>query len=442
MNRKRYDAAVIGGGLAGWIAAIELARAGKSVVLLEKSNRMGGRARTADKRSVLFNLGGHALYLGGELHAVLQEWGVQLEGGRASSSPFAIWHNRVFPMPADPVKLLASPLLSWRGKTELVRLLFKLGRIATDTLETASLREWAEKEIGEPMARHIFYALCRTATFTQDPDLQAAGPVLKQVQRSLKNGVLYINGGWQTIVDRLEALAVSAGVHILSGKAVSAVEQTDGAVSRVTCSDGETFELSQVISTLPPADTYRLVRNAEHTMLRRWKEEARPSMAACLDLGLKRLPTPGRNLAFGLDQPVFFSNQSASAKLSEHGTIVVHLLKYNNTGGSDPKADERMLEQTMSLLHPGWEREVVERQYLPAMPVVHDYMHLGRTSRFPGPAVPEIRGLYVAGDWASHGEMLADAAAASARRAARQAAAELDRIGRRAGAEPLSLLSV
>ncbi|MEC0245313.1 FAD-dependent oxidoreductase [Paenibacillus chitinolyticus] len=41
---KTYDAAVIGAGLAGLIAAVKLTQAGKSVVVLEKSHRLGGRA--------------------------------------------------------------------------------------------------------------------------------------------------------------------------------------------------------------------------------------------------------------------------------------------------------------------------------------------------------------------------------------------------------------
>lgn len=43
-------------------------------------------------------------------------------------------------------------------------------------------------------------------------------------------------------------------------------------------------------------------------------------------------------------------------------------------------------------------------------------MHMKRQEN-PGPAVPEISGLYVAGEWASHGELLVDASTASAKRA-------------------------
>jgi hypothetical protein len=38
----------------------------------------------------------------------------------------------------------------------------------------------------------------------------------------------------------------------------------------------------------------------------------------------------------------------------------------------------------------------------------------------PGPAVPEIEGLYVAGDWVSHGELLVDTSVASAKRVVSQ----------------------
>lgn len=415
---KTYDVAVIGGGLAGLIAAIDLAKAGKSVVVLEKAHNFGGRAITVKKKGALFNLGGHALYLGGEAYSILQEMGVKLEGGSPSTKFSAIWMNRVVPMPSDPIKLFSSRLLSWSGKMEMARLMMKLTKMESSASGRTSLREWAEQEIADPMVRHIFYALCRTATYNLDAAHLLAAPTLKQIQRALKSGVLYLDGGWQTIVDQLRERATRAGVNLLAGKQVKEIEH-DGKVRRVIFSDGESMDISNVISTASPAETCRMVRGAEHTVLGRWREEARPVAAACLDLCLKKLPIPGRNYAMGLDLPIFFTNHSASAKLSEDGTLVVHLIKYHGSRSSDPKSDELMLEKTMSLLHPGWQREVVERQYLPNITVVHDYPHAGRTELLTGPAVPDIHGLYVAGDWASHGEMLVDAAAASARRAAR-----------------------
>jgi phytoene dehydrogenase-like protein len=103
-------------------------------------------------------------------------------------------------------------------------------------------------------------------------------------------------------------------------------------------------------------------------------------------------------------------------ELSENDDVQVFQLIKFQVQGSDAQGDRRQLEQAMDLVHPGWRREVVAEQYLPKMTVVHDFPHMKRVEN-PGPAVPQIKGLYVAGDWVSHGEYLAGGAAASAKRA-------------------------
>ncbi|TVY01173.1 phytoene desaturase family protein [Cohnella terricola] len=425
---KLYDAAIIGGGLAGLIATIELAEAGKSVVLLEKSgSSLGGRAATQNKDGVLFNLGGHALYLGGVADRLFERYSLALTGSKPSTKGLAIWNGKLASLPGDPKSLLSSELLGWSSKAKLISLFAKLYRLNPVEIPRGSLREWAEAEIRDPMVRHIFYALCRTATYSQDPDGQLAGPTLGMVQRALKSGVKYLDGGWQTIVDRLRDKAIRSGAEIRTGRFVQEIVYVEGEVKGVVCADGERVEARNVVSTASPALTYGMVAGAENTVLRRWKEEAKPSLVASLDLALRRLPSADRHLAIGIDQPVFFSNHSRAARLSDNGTIVMHLTKYSGASQQDPKADEKLLEQTMSLLHPGWEKEVVSRRFLPNMTVVHDYPHMGRSTFEVGPVVPEIKGLYVAGDWAGHGEMLVDAAAASAIRAAEQIVAA-DRI--------------
>ena len=397
------------------VAAIELAQAGKSVVLIEKAKQLGGRAISVKKNEAIFNLGGHAVIRGGQADQIFRDLGVKIEGGSPSANISVLWNNQVTPM----FKFILSRNLRWSGKLELVKTLAKIAKIDANAVPAVSLRNWVERQIRDPMVRHIVYAMLRVGSFTQDPDYQLAGPAVGHVARtSGKNGIVYVAGGWQTIVDQLHALADRAGVCMMTGTNVTGIEH-DGAVRKIRLADGREMEISYVISATPPAVTSRLLGEAASESVLRWKQQAREVAAACLDLALKRLPVPNRFAVLGIDQPIYFGNQSKFTRLSEDGTPVVSIVKHNGVGGTDAKADERFLEQMMDLIQPGWRKEVIARQYLPNMVVAHDYMHIGRKDRFPGPAVPEIAGLYVAGEWASHGELLSDAAAASGRRAAR-----------------------
>jgi len=122
----------------------------------------------------------------------------------------------------------------------------------------------------------------------------------------------------------------------------------------------------------------------------------------------------------GLDQALFFTNQSRAAKLSEDGTFVVSLAKYHNPMEEmNVKKDKQQLESVMDLLHPGWREEVVAQQFLPKLAVSHDFPHINRNEN-PGPSIPEMNGIFIAGDWAGHEEVLADAAVASGKRAAEE----------------------
>ncbi|MBY4401087.1 FAD-dependent oxidoreductase [Rhodococcus fascians] len=58
MSEKIYDVAVIGGGFAGLTAAREASQLGKSVVVIEATNRLGGRTWTDDRLGTRIELGG------------------------------------------------------------------------------------------------------------------------------------------------------------------------------------------------------------------------------------------------------------------------------------------------------------------------------------------------------------------------------------------------
>lgn len=415
----KYEVAIVGGGIAGLTAAIYAAKAGKRTIVLEQQKQLGGRAITNKKQGVYFNLGGHALYKG-EAYEAFRELGLRLEGSSPSiDGYYGMWKEQLLPFPMNISSFFQTKLLSWGGKTELAKLLIKLENMDTSVWNQISVRDWIETQLHDPMLRNVFYALLRTTTYVFAPELHAAGPALKQLQRSLK-GVLYLDKGWGTLVEELRELAAGQGVDLVTGCKVVTIEHQDQKVHSVLCEGGTRIEASNVILTTPPFISHKLVPHADQTALDTWSKQAISVKAACLDVGLRQLPNPKHQFIFGLDQPILFAHQSRNGKprpaiLSDDGTKVMTLIKYQGPQ-TDAAKDESELEQALDVIQPGWRNELVIRQFLPKMTVVHDFPHMKRIEN-PGPAVPEIEGLYVAGDWASHGELLVDASVASANRA-------------------------
>jgi phytoene dehydrogenase-like protein len=317
--------------------------------------------------------------------------------------------------------------LSQSEQAEWAKLMGGLGQIDADSLRALSLREWAENNIRLERVRLFFYAMCRQACFFGDMNVLSAGYAIKQAQLAAL-GVIYVEGGWQTVVEELRERAVKAGATIATGCKAEHILLSDGSVRGVLLSDGTEIAASAVIAASGPDEVCRITPDSERTTLGKWKAESHPIYAACVDIALKRMPYPERLFAVGLDQPLYYSNHSASVKLSENGANVIHLMKYNdNLNNNDSKADEKMLYNLLHLVQPGWDKEVVAARFLPRLHIAHASrtVLLNGGGPAPGPAVPEVRGLYVAGDWVGTEGRLADAAMASAKLAAQQAAAHL-----------------
>ncbi|MEH7237959.1 phytoene desaturase family protein [Bacillus sp. JJ1562] len=416
---KQYDVAIVGGGISGLAASNYLAKAGYSVILLEKSNQLGGRGQTIKKKKAMLNLGVHAFYQNGAGESVLKELGIPLSGANPSASAVGIWKDKVYTIPTGPLKLLSDNLFSLKGKIGLARLMIKLNNIDTEKIDNISLKEWAEKEIQDPMVRLLMFSICRSNSFVPYPDLHLAGPAIRQLQRTFSGKAFYISEGWGTLVENLKIQAALVGVTIMNRHNVTEIKYNKS-VQTVLFTNGDTLEVPYVLVTAGLKETYDLVHNSEHTRLKLWKNQARSVNVACLDLVLRKLPKPDANFiaGFWIDQPIFYNNPTSTTKMSEDGTIVIHLVKYLGTGTGNAKLDLRQLEEAMDVVQPGWKEEEITRQFLPHITASHDFNSLDRYDLSPGPSVPEIPGLYVAGDWTGRGELLVDASLGSARRAA------------------------
>lgn len=447
----KQNVIVVGGGVAGLTAAIYLARGGRTVTVFEKKRHLGGRAITHLRQGYRFNLGGHTVHRGAAGASVYRELGIPLRGTPARLGGSVVVDGQAYRLPFSLLTMLTSSLLSASGKVELTKLLWTLRRIDAKAYAGITAREWLETNVRDARLRQVLAAVMRHVTYTDHADEQSAAIALEQLRAVLRRGLMYIDEGWQRIVDSLHSAAVTSGVQFVTSSRIVRVDHEHGAVTGVELGGLELESTNDTMSiALPelPHDGARGTRLPAATVVlavdpgtasdllndfpeaEEWASLT-PVTAACLDVALSSLPDPNQTLALSLDAPLGMTVHSAFSQLTPRGGALIHVAKYRKRAAShsddeletvgarrtaEAAADERELETFLEDLQPGWRDVLVHRRFLPSMTVANALVTPDRPR--PHPAT-SLRGLYLAGDWVGSEGILSDAALTSARAAAK-----------------------
>lgn len=202
---------IVGGGLAGLIAAIECAEAGAPTRLLEARRRLGGRA-TSSPGPFVANLGPHALYTGTALWDWLDSRGLAQPCGvpKTTGGRFRVG-GRVRRMPPRAV------MRAWRLRH-------------IDAPVDLDLHTWLSEGWGDRDAR-VMASVAGVLTFDHDPGRLSAAFVWERARRILlqpRVAARYVVGGWQALVDRLADAARARGVQVETGARVDDLGELRG----------------------------------------------------------------------------------------------------------------------------------------------------------------------------------------------------------------------
>ena len=408
------DIVIIGGGLAGLTSAALLARAGKTVTLFEHSSReIGGRARTAEIDGFYFNQGPHALYLTDATDSILKEIGITYTGGIPALKGYLIRSGKKHE--------IAGGYSSWlSGKNDGSKFFISPTKIDFSQLESVTEQEWLDKNIQDKNDAEIIKTIVRLNTYANDPDIQSIGPVLHQIYVGSRAGVMYLDGGWQTLVDGLLTVAKNANARIDMGKKAIRVKRTDSSGWQVLLSDKTEVSAKIVVIAAGPNDAYSLFDDNERPdVLSKAAKEAKPIRLVCLDVALSSLPDKDVTFALGVDRPLYFSVHSAYAKIAPEGGALVHVAKYLGTSiEPKPREDQPELEEFLDFLQPGWRQVLVKKRPLPNMVVSNALVTAADGGLGGRPDVKIAENLYIVGDWVGKEGLVSNASVASAKNAA------------------------
>ena len=388
---------VIGGGLAGMAAAAFLARAGHGVTVHESRNRLGGRGTTDERDGFRFNQGPHALYRGGPAEEVLGRLGVRTPGTTpAIDAAQAMIGGHLELLPTGPVSMLRTGLLGARDKVEIGRLLSRLPRLDATAYAGHTVDRLLDELTTRPRSRQLARALVRLTSYADLPGDLSGDVAIVQLQLALSNGVSYLHGGWERLVDQL---AATPGIRIERGERLE-----------------ELPDAPAVIVAVGGPEATAALTGCDHG-------PAVAAEASVLDLGLDR--PPAHDFVLGIDEARYLSNHGAYVG-TPAGRHSVSLAAY--LGRDEQSVAQEDLRRFARRAGFDDDAVVVER-YLHRMTVVSAVAtaERGGLAGRPPVTVADRPGVFVAGDWVGPRGHLLDAVLASAESAAQAAATHLAR---------------
>jgi phytoene dehydrogenase-like protein len=336
-SAARYDSIVVGGGHNGLVCAAYLARGGRSVLVLEAADRVGGAAVTREfapgfRVSACAHLlhlmppalmrdlalDRHGLKLAAEglatvalsqdaRHLVFAGAGIGglAEHGSADAAAYADWQGLLGRLAAalHPVLAATPPRLgssTWRGRASLLALGWRIRRLGRRDMR--ELLRIGGMCVHDLLEEHFSLALLKgalafDAVLGTNYGPRSPGTVFSLLYRAAASqGVGTLaqpQGGLGALTQALARAATAAGAQIRTGAPVARILVREDRAAGVQLDSGEEICAATVVSSADPKATFLRLLGSEHLdagFVRRVTQVRSRGLAAKLHLALDRLP--------------------------------------------------------------------------------------------------------------------------------------------------------
>jgi phytoene dehydrogenase-like protein len=426
----RPDILIAGGGIGGLAVGALLAKAGRRVLLLERSLKLGGRA-PGDPENGFTPSGALLLAQQSPLMAILKRLGrtVPFVEGRLDQ----FWRctgGRLHALPGSPAALMRSQLLPLASKAKLVRLHTQIMATRPETVWEVPFGEWLRRSTRDERVIRLALDNAQALHYTDAPASISAGHAIELIQQIVRAGPppsLLPAGGWGAFFRVFQEEIERSGGEARTDVAIDAIElsgggsATAGKMAVGLRAGGERWTASAVVAALPVQELGPLLpaETPFGERLGRWAA-LEPTAGVSLELGVEgvandrigALDLPGEGVAIAC-----YSLWDRS--LAPPGAHLIQALRFLSRDEiRDPAViagSKDLLLQRIGHHFPGATQRVALQRFR-----VHQTLtgvrHTAAQSRphLPPVAPPEVPGLYLVSDTTDAPGELADIAAAAA----------------------------
>lgn len=278
-STTRYDVVIVGAGFTGLAAALDLAKAGRKVLVLERDSVPGGLAGTFEfQDGVRIEKFYHHWFNNDEfVPQLVNELGLSGEMVTLPSRTGMYFNGKQWRL-STPWDLIRFKPLSLLSRIRLGLLVFRVRQIKDwRSIEHLSIREWLEPLCGKEAFRVVWEPLIR-AKFSIYADQVSAvwfwkKLVLRGSTRDSKGGeqLAYFKGGFGKLAHALEdAIRCHAG-EIRYGERVTDLRSDSQGVSRLTSSSGEFSASHYLFTPAFPVIADIFQDHVDTSVLERWR---------------------------------------------------------------------------------------------------------------------------------------------------------------------------
>lgn len=313
---------VVGGGLAGLLAAYRLLGLGHSVAVREAAPTMGGMIASLDLGGVLVDSGAEAYAVrGGAVAPLCAELGLEVAG--PTGDPHVWWSHGIYPMAQGVLGIPASlddPAFDALTDEERaiagcdLELGPEVGADATTVgeLVAARLGEAVNAKLVAPLTTGVYGSTPAKLSLALAPGLLAAvateGSLVGAVAKIRRPGAASVEqpiGGMFRLIDVLVERITALGGDLRAGAAVASLARGESAGEpefTVTTADGEALVCDRVVLATPAARSVALLGQVGQDLPTPDVKTARHVMIAATTAGLRDNPV-GSGVLIGAADP-------------------------------------------------------------------------------------------------------------------------------------------